>query len=133
MKFERYEDGQGVLCDDYGNTIQLSDDQIDAMSDMDGSERLDYIIENLRNPLRKANKEPSVKKQKRDAQVGKDPLEILDAWTNKKGMAKKLGKISFDEDEDDEEDEDEDDDMDEDDDDEDEDHEHDEHDEHGVF
>jgi hypothetical protein len=99
MKFERNDDGQGFLSDDFGNVIQLSDEQIASLSEMNGSERLDYIIENLRDPLRGIQK-PTEKKKTRDPQLCKDPLEILEEWTNKKSMATLLGKLNFEEDED---------------------------------
>jgi hypothetical protein len=99
MKFERHEDGQGFLSDDFGNAIQLSDDQIDGMRELSGQERLDYIIENLRDPLKSGQQETGGKKI-RNPQLAKDPLAILEEWTATKGMAKTLSKINFDADED---------------------------------
>jgi hypothetical protein len=99
MKFERNDDGEGFLSDDYGNSILLSDEQISAMDEMSGPERLDYIIEYVRDPLRDAQTEIEVKKT-RDPQLAKTPLQILEDWTQRKGMARVLGKLNFDEDED---------------------------------
>ena len=118
MKFEREEDGPGYLSDDFGNTIELSDEQIDAMSDLSGAERLEYLVKKLRDPLRKAAEKEGGATQPRDPIQGKSPLEILEDWTNQKSMAKKLGKLRFEEDEDeddlDDDDEEEEDDGDED-------------------
>ena len=102
MKFTRRDDGQGILTDKKGNSIELSDDDIDAMMDLDGSERWDYIVQEIREPL-EADEIQSTGKKKKDRapKKGRTPLEILAEWGEDKAIGKKMGKVSFDEDEED--------------------------------
>ena len=114
MRFSRREDGQGILTDKKGNSVEISDDDIDAMEEMDGAERWDYIVQEIREPLEADEIHNAGKKKKdRGSKKGKTALEIMTEWGEDAGIVKKLNKVSFNEDDEDDDDEDDDDDDDE--------------------